>query len=73
EEMSVYKSNYGYGYLKTEHPKFCRETREWITEMENKGILISNSGEKFRVRYIDMLKQAVASSSERLGLRNASV
>lgn len=68
EEVSVYKSNYGYGYLRTEHPKFCAETQEWITEMENKGTLISNSGEKFRVQYIQELRNSLRESSLRLGL-----
>jgi len=68
EEVSVYKSNYGYGYLQTEHPKFCQETQEWITEMENKGILISNSGEKFRVQYIAQLRASLKASAERIGI-----
>lgn len=69
EEISVYKSNYGYGYLRTEHPKFCKETRGWIDEMENKGILISNSGEKYRTRYIAMLKDSLEASELRMGLK----
>ena len=68
KEMSVYKSNYGYGYLRTEHPKFCRETQAWIDEMENKGILISNSGEKFRIRYISMLRESIDQLARHLEL-----
>ncbi|MBI1223538.1 MAG: hypothetical protein GC180_13130 [Bacteroidetes bacterium] len=68
EEYSVYKSNYGYGYLRTEHPLFCQETNNWIQEMENKSILITGSGEKYRVRYIDMLKNSVRQSAQKIGL-----
>jgi len=68
EEVSVYKSNYGYGYLRTEHPKYCQETQEWIDAMENKGTLISNSGEKFRVQYISSLKASLKASAERIGV-----
>jgi hypothetical protein len=69
EEAAVYKSNYGYGYLRTEHPKFCRETRKWIDEMESKAILISNSGEKYRTRYISMIKTNLEESEKRMGLK----
>lgn len=68
EEVSAYKSSYGYGYLKTENPNFCIETRAWIDKMENKGILISNSGEKYRVRYISMLRDSLKASAERIGI-----
>ncbi|HCS21993.1 MAG TPA: hypothetical protein DIW47_15795 [Bacteroidetes bacterium] len=69
EEVAVYKSNYGYGYLRTEHPRFCKETRQWIDEMESKAILISNSGEKYRTRYITMLKNSLLESERRMGFK----
>lgn len=68
EEVSVYKSNYGYGYLRTEHPIFCQQTSEWIQEMENKSILITGSGEKYRIRYMDMLRESVNQSARKLNL-----
>lgn len=68
DEVAVYKSNYGYGYLSTEHPKFCRETKEWIQENEMKSILISGSGEKFRIRYINMLRESINQAAHKMGV-----
>ncbi len=65
-EVSTYKSNYGYGYLKTEHPRFCQETTEWINDVANKAILISGSAERFRTRYINEMKMHIQQTADRM-------
>ncbi len=67
EEMAVYKSNYGYGYLKTEHPVYCDETMQWVKDLESKGILISGSGERFRNRYIGLLRESIRKTATLIG------
>lgn len=71
-EMATYKSNPGYGYLKTEHSKFCEETLAWMRDFSNKGIMISGAGERFRKRYIMSMKQHLDAAVKRMHLSLAT-
>lgn len=67
-ELTTYKSNYGYGYLKTEHPQYCFETQEWINDLASKGMLISLSAEKYRNQYINLLLKSIDECYKKLSL-----
>ncbi|TNE79534.1 MAG: hypothetical protein EP332_10715 [Bacteroidetes bacterium] len=67
-ELTTYKSNYGYGYLKTEHPQYCYETQEWINDLASKGMLISLSAEKYRNQYINLLLKSIDDCYKKLNL-----
>lgn len=72
QEMTTYKSNYGYGYLKTEHPQFCLETMEWINDLASKGMMISLSAEKYRNQYVNLLLKSIDNTFTTLGLEQGS-
>lgn len=68
DEMAVYKNSYAYGYMRTEHPDYCRQTWEWIKLQQQKSTLITSSGEKFRNRYIAMMKDSLNKGCQSMGL-----
>jgi transcriptional regulator with XRE-family HTH domain len=68
EESIAYKSNYGYGYLRTEHSVFAEETLAWMRDLASKSVLISGSGEKYRNKYVSSMKESIKHAARLIGI-----
>lgn len=68
--MTCYNRFNTFGYLKTENPQYCLQTKEWMNQLKRKSVSYSGHGEKERNRYlhvsnreIDELIEQVSSNS----------
>ncbi len=57
--MASYLGYHTFNFMRTKHSDFNRSTQDWLDNMRQKGVLISEAGEKQRLQFFNSLNRQV--------------
>lgn len=59
QSMASYLGYHTFNFMRTKHSDFNRSTQDWLGNMRQKGVLISEAGEKQRLQFFNSLNRQV--------------
>jgi hypothetical protein len=72
-QSSVYLSTHTYNSLMTTNELFCKETRQWISGIKSKSLLISGTGEKQRIIFFRNARSKISTIRQKIAGQKSGI